>query len=77
MIGSPFTETSTESMRVPGGGIGMDTASSAAAVATVPAVALEEGFELHVDAFAEAADLILADPIHDVDEGMGWPVMKS
>ena len=23
------------------------------------------------------ADLILADPIHDVDEGMGWPVMKS
>ena len=50
---------------------------AAAAVATVPAVALEEGFELHVDAFAEAADLILADPIHDVDEGMGWPVMKS
>ncbi len=49
----------------------------AAAVAPVPAVALEDGFELHVDAFAEAADLILADPIHDVDEGMGWPVMKS
>ena len=43
----------------------------------VSAAALEDGFELHVDAFAEAADLILADPIHDVDEGMGWPVMKS
>ena len=49
----------------------------AAAAAPVPAVALEDGFELHVDAFAEAADLILADPIHDVDEGMGWPIMKS
>ena len=50
---------------------------AAAAVAPVSAAALEDGFELHVDAFAEAADLILADPIHDVDEGMGWPVMKS
>lgn len=50
---------------------------ASAVVAPVPAVALEDGFELHVEAFAEAADLILADPIHDVDEGMGWPVMKS
>lgn len=39
--------------------------------------ALSEGFELEANEFAEAQDLILADPIHDVDVNMGWPIMKE
>ncbi len=39
-----------------------------------PAV-FEEGFELSVDEFAELQDLLTADPIHDVDAEMGWPVL--
>lgn len=50
--------------------------SSKDAVA-VPKAALEDGFELKVEEFAEAADLILADPVHDVEEGSGWPIMKE
>lgn len=45
--------------------------------AEVSKAALADGFELSVDSFAEAADLILADPVHDVDEGSGWPTMKE
>ncbi len=39
--------------------------------------AYADGFELTVDAYAEAQDLILADPVHEVDVSMGWPVMKE
>lgn len=39
--------------------------------------ALEDGFELTVDAFSEVQDLILADPVHDVDVEQGWPIMKE
>ena len=37
----------------------------------------EEGFDLALDEFAELKDLLLADPIHDVDAEMGWPVLGS
>jgi hypothetical protein len=30
-----------------------------------------------VEMFSDLADLIMADPIHDVEEAAGWPVRKS
>ena len=47
-----------------------------------PLLAFEEesftdGWLLEVAEYAEAQDLILADPIHDVDVDMGWPIMKD
>ena len=39
--------------------------------------AMEEGFTLNLDEFAEVQDLILADPIHDVDVEQGWPVFRE
>lgn len=39
--------------------------------------AYADGFLLEVNEYAEAQDLILADPIHDVDVDMGWPIMKE
>ncbi len=36
-----------------------------------------EGFELNLDEFAEVQDLILADPVHDVDVEEGWPILKE
>ena len=41
----------------------------------IDAGALTDGFALTVDAFDEVQDLILADPIHDVDVERGWPIM--
>lgn len=35
----------------------------------------EEGFDLTLDEYAEVQDLLQADPIHDVSEEMGWPVL--
>lgn len=43
----------------------------------IPKDALADGFELAVDAFTEVQDLILADPVHDVDVEQGWPVLKE
>lgn len=37
----------------------------------------EDGFELKLDMFAEMADLLLADPVHDVDMQAGWPKLKD
>lgn len=36
-----------------------------------------EGVEFKIDKYADMADLIAADPIHDVDEAYGWPVLKE
>ena len=36
-----------------------------------------EGAEFKIDKYADMADLIAADPIHDVDEAYGWPVLKE
>lgn len=35
-----------------------------------------DGFDLKLDMFAEMADLLLADPVHDVDMNEGWPKLK-
>lgn len=37
----------------------------------------EDGFDLKLDMFAEMADLLLADPVHDVDMQAGWPKLKE
>lgn len=37
----------------------------------------DEGFDLTLDEFAEVQDLLLADPIHDVDVEQGWPIFKE
>ena len=36
-----------------------------------------EGIEFKMDKYGDMADLIAADPIHDVDEEYGWPVLKE
>lgn len=40
-------------------------------------MALADGFTLTLDEFSEVQDLILADPVHDVDVEEGWPVFKE
>ena len=47
------------------------------AAAAMDAAALQDGFVLTVDEFAEVQDLILADPVHEVDAEMGWPVLPG
>ena len=44
---------------------------------TIPKTAVSEGFELTVTQFEDMADLLTADPIHDVDEDIGWPEKKD
>ncbi len=39
--------------------------------------AFSEGFELSVDEFAEVQDLLMADPVHEVDVNQGWPILKE
>ena len=36
-----------------------------------------EGTEFKMDKYGDMADLIAADPIHDVDEAYGWPILKE
>ena len=36
-----------------------------------------DGFVLEVKEFAEIQELLLADPIHDVQSDFGWPFLKS
>ena len=45
--------------------------------AAVDPAAVQDGFDLTVDEFAEVQDLILADPVHEVDVEMGWPVLPD
>lgn len=59
------TEILIPGKTVPGGDEPMD------------AKTVEEGFALTLDEFAEVQDLILADPIHDVDVEQGWPVFRE
>lgn len=40
-------------------------------------MALVDGFGLSLDEFSEVQDLILADPVHDVDVEQGWPIFKE
>ena len=39
--------------------------------------AAADGFELLLNEFAEVQDLLLADPVHDVDVDQGWPILKE
>ena len=43
----------------------------------LPAAALEDGFALTVDDHSEVSEILLADPVHDVDMDMGWPILKE
>ena len=45
------------------------------AVVAINEAALTDGFMLSVDEFTEVQDLILADPVHDVDVEQGWPIL--
>ncbi len=44
---------------------------------TIDAASLQDGFALTLDEFAEVQDLILADPVHDVDVEQGWPILNE
>ena len=35
------------------------------------------GFQLNCEDFSEVRDLLMADPIHDVEPEMGWPFLKD
>ena len=39
--------------------------------------AFSEGFDFTVDEFAEVQDLLMADPIHEVDVEQGWPILRD
>ena len=47
------------------------------AACAIDASALADGFVLTVDEFTEVQDLILADPVHDVDVEQGWPILEE
>jgi len=49
---------------------------STGAPCAIDTAALADGFLLTVDEFAEVQDLILADPVHDVDVEQGWPILN-
>lgn len=50
---------------------------STGAACALDASHLADGFALTVDEFAEVQDLILADPVHDVDVEQGWPILNE
>lgn len=50
---------------------------STGAACAIDAASLADGFKLTVDEFAEVQDLILADPVHDVDVEQGWPILNQ
>ncbi|MDO4492780.1 MAG: PqqD family protein [Clostridia bacterium] len=54
-----------------------DAAGYSAGTTAIAPRALEEGFLLAVQEFNDVQDLLLADPVHEVDVDMGWPIMKE
>lgn len=50
---------------------------STGAECKLDASCLQDGFALTVDEFAEVQDLLLADPVHDVDVEQGWPILNE
>ncbi len=52
-------------------------AETSGAACVIDASSLTDGFKLTVDEFAEVQDLILADPVHDVDVEQGWPILNQ
>ena len=60
-------------------GHGLLVASADATAAPAEGIAAEfaaASGTFDVEMFDDLADLLLADPIHDVDEETGWPVMR-
>ena len=51
--------------------------TNAAVAITINESALTDGFLLSVDEFTEVQDLIMADPVHDVDVEQGWPILDA
>lgn len=47
------------------------------AEANIPAEAVADGFDLTVDEYSDAQELLLADPIHEVKEDTGWTPEKD
>ena len=45
--------------------------------AVIAPEAFSEGFEFSVDEFAEVQDLLMADPVHEVDVEQGWPILQE
>lgn len=45
--------------------------------AVIDPASLSDGFALTVDEFTEVQDLIMADPVHDVDVEQGWPILSE
>ncbi|WP_051688397.1 PqqD family protein [Butyrivibrio sp. AE2032] len=56
-------------------GIVVESGSSEEVEISFDAASLADGFGLTLNEFSEVQDLLLADPIHDVDVDAGWPVM--
>ena len=50
---------------------------SGEANAEISEKACADGFDLSLDEFAEVQDLLLADPMHDIDVEEGWPILKE
>ena len=48
-----------------------------AAAANISAEAVADGFDLTVDEYSDAQELLLADPIHEVKEDTGWTPEKD
>ncbi|WP_141500880.1 hypothetical protein [Paenibacillus luteus] len=40
-------------------------------------VIVDRDYSLELNEFAEVQDLLLADPVHDVEADMGWPKLKE
>ena len=40
-------------------------------------VVVDGDYSLELNEFAEVQDLLLADPVHDVEAGIGWPKLKE
>lgn len=45
--------------------------------AAFDAALAEKGFQLNCEDFSEVRDLLMADPVHDVEPEMGWPFLKE
>lgn len=53
-----------------------DTTSFDGAIEAAP-LWFMEGTDFSLESYEDMADLILADPVHDVDVEFGWPVLKE
>ena len=42
-----------------------------------PKSAFSDGYKLQLNEFAEVQEMLLADPVHDVEIEEGWPVLKD